>query len=173
MSIPRHITLLARTATTTSISTTTGKPTLPFQTTTSAAQTIAGPAFLAKPMYGAQGVEGTRSLGGFDWAYALDRGARVGPKRPFSALYLLIAGLGVCWSAGSNWCNVTNHYLGLSFKIPGQTHYGWARLNVSFNPKNLKITATLTGYTYDPREVDQSRTDFRHFATDSRLPEPG
>jgi hypothetical protein len=101
----------------------------------------------AKPMNGAQGVEGARTLGGFDWAYALDRGARVGPKHAFSGLYLLIAGRGSCWPGDSRWCNVTNQYLGLSFKIHGQTHYGWARLSV-YN-QIRQISATLTGYAYE------------------------
>jgi len=32
---------------------------------------------------------------------------------------------------GSNWCGVTDKYLGLRFQIAGNTHYGWARLDVS------------------------------------------
>lgn len=38
-------------------------------------------------------------------------------------------------------------YLGVQFKINGQTHYGWARLIVKCS--GLNITATLTGYAYE------------------------
>lgn len=44
--------------------------------------------------------------------------------------------------------NVRNRYLGLSFKINGKTHYGWARLNVKLMPYH-GFTATLTGYAYE------------------------
>jgi hypothetical protein len=46
---------------------------------------------------------------------------------------------------------VTDRYLGLRFSVGGQTHYGWARFNVSV--KNVRdfqnIIATLTGYAYE------------------------
>jgi hypothetical protein len=41
------------------------------------------------------------------------------------------------------------HYLGLKCQIAGKTHYGWARLNVSFDHHSKKITGTLTGYAYE------------------------
>jgi hypothetical protein len=44
---------------------------------------------------------------------------------------------------------VKNRYLGLRFNIKQKTHYGWARLNISCNPKNRRITALLTGYAYE------------------------
>ena len=47
--------------------------------------------------------------------------------------------------------NVSNRYLGLKFTINGKTHYGWARLNVSFqiNQGRGTLKATLTGYAYE------------------------
>ena len=42
-----------------------------------------------------------------------------------------------------------NRYLGLRFNLKQKTHYGWARLNISCNPKNRRITALLTGYAYE------------------------
>lgn len=49
------------------------------------------------------------------------------------------------------WANygkgVTNRFLGFSFKINNETHYGWARLNVVF--QGLNPNATLTGYAYE------------------------
>jgi hypothetical protein len=47
-----------------------------------------------------------------------------------------------------NWVNVSNRYLGLMFKINGQTHYGWARLNVRY-VRFITLRATLTGYAYE------------------------
>jgi len=50
------------------------------------------------------------------------------------------------------WANISNHYLGLKFKINGETHYGWARLTVKFHgglPKNRTWVAYLTGYAYE------------------------
>ena len=51
------------------------------------------------------------------------------------------------WGTVGNWLNVTNRYLGFSFKINGKTHYGWARMNVQI--KGLRIVGTLTGYAYE------------------------
>jgi hypothetical protein len=45
------------------------------------------------------------------------------------------------------WIDVDNRYLGLKFKIGGEIHYGWARLN-AHNQAGL-ITGTLTGYAYE------------------------
>jgi hypothetical protein len=57
------------------------------------------------------------------------------------------------WMSASSywgqWKDVKNRYLGFRFAIKGRTHYGWAWFNVSCNPKNLKISATLTGYAYE------------------------
>jgi hypothetical protein len=49
---------------------------------------------------------------------------------------------------GGQWFHVKNRYLGLRFKISGQTHYGWARLNVK-EVDNHKFTGLLTGYAYE------------------------
>jgi hypothetical protein len=46
------------------------------------------------------------------------------------------------------WRNVQSRYLGLKFFISGQTHYGWARLNVKLD-KECNFTVTLTGYAYE------------------------
>ena len=51
------------------------------------------------------------------------------------------------WSVGP-WRNVESRYLGLKFSIAGQTHYGWARLNVKLN-KKCNFVVTLTGYAYE------------------------
>lgn len=84
---------------------------------------------------------------------ALHRGARIGPRSPFKK------GAGSMVLARSNrytsgrtivygaWTNVKDRYLGFEFQIKGETHYGWARLNVTVN--KTSITATLTGYAYE------------------------
>jgi len=45
----------------------------------------------------------------------------------------------------SNWCGVTDKYLGLRFQITGNTHYGWARLDVSLSGDSY----TLKDYAYN------------------------
>jgi hypothetical protein len=50
------------------------------------------------------------------------------------------------WANGGK--GSTNRYLGFKFKISGQFHYGWARLNV-VTPAHGGWTATLTGYAYE------------------------
>ena len=52
------------------------------------------------------------------------------------------------------WANagkgVRDRYLGLKFQINGETHFGWARLNVSVQSHGpANVTATLTGYAYE------------------------
>ena len=42
-----------------------------------------------------------------------------------------------------------NRYLGLRFVAKQPTHFGWARLSVSCNSANNKISAVLTGYAYE------------------------
>ena len=103
---------------------------------------------VAKPANGTHGVEGPLSSRGHaSWAYALTAGAIIGPKRPFFANALEFAGSGVCHPAGSHWCNL-KRYLGLSFKIQGKTHYGWARISMG-NAKGGRIEAVLLGYAYE------------------------
>jgi hypothetical protein len=105
------------------------------------------------PVQPANGIWGHATVGSFiHYASALTAGVRVGPKGPFFyAKYNF-------WMAVSNpstqgcsgpWNDVKNRYLGLKFTIKGKTHFGWARLNESCNPRNLKISAVLTGYAYE------------------------
>lgn len=88
----------------------------------------------------------------FRLAKALWRGARIQAGRPFYDGYALMAsvlyGPGGTASYGS-WVNVRGRYLGLRFKINGQTHYGWARLSVNLGGQGRGVTAILTGYAYE------------------------
>ena len=45
-----------------------------------------------------------------------------------------------------NWCSVTDRYLGLRFNIGGNTHYGWARIDV---PNNASDSWTVKDYAYN------------------------
>jgi hypothetical protein len=82
-------------------------------------------------------------------AYALPAGYNVGSKLKFTAG---AKGMASCFEAtsstcGGNWFNALHRYLGLKFVISGKVHYGWARLNVTWNLS--RRSATLTGYAYE------------------------
>jgi len=88
-------------------------------------------------------------------AAALSAGASIGPSQTFigggsnGEVMLSVTHFttgGTSYVHGF-WVNVKNRYLGLQFKIAGQTHYGWARLTVT--REAFKFTATLTGYAYE------------------------
>ena len=65
------------------------------------------------------------------------------------ALARAAGGLGGNTLWGGNWGNVRNGYLGLKFNISGETHYGWARLNVRERVWPFSVVATITGYAYE------------------------
>jgi hypothetical protein len=102
---------------------------------------------LVRPIGEGLGAEGRyERSSGWGWAYALNKGSRIGRGHPFSAKYMVAAfGSSTC-NIGGFWCDVKNRYLGLRFKSHGKTHYGWARLSVK---ATSFITATLTGYAYE------------------------
>jgi len=80
-------------------------------------------------------------------AAALIRGEQIGPGQMFVAPDVTMRECirhAICWG---DWDNVTNRYLGLKFKIKGQSHYGWARLSVQVS--GTTVTGTLTGYAYE------------------------
>ena len=84
------------------------------------------------------------------FAAALLAGKKIGPDGKFQKR--LGDGMadgndpdGVCQGP---WSDVHARYLGLKFMIKGETHFGWARLNVHcVYPHPIK--ATLTGYAYE------------------------
>ncbi len=79
-------------------------------------------------------------------------GVPVGPGEKFATNSYLgegvrmagFFGYGISTSFGP-WVNATNRYLGFKFLINGQTHYGWARVSVSNEIRNV----VLTGYAYE------------------------
>ena len=95
-----------------------------------------------------EGAKTNTSFGGM-YAFALQRGAVIGAKQPFSGTLMARVGTidGISFDVGK-WLNVKNRYLGLKLQIHGKTHYGWARLSV-VNTQFLITSATLTGYAYE------------------------
>lgn len=85
----------------------------------------------------------------FYGAVALKKGMQIGDEKAFhgGAERMVDVNYSFTYPMGS-WINVKNRYLGIKFKIKGQIHYGWARLNVRVEMP-LTITATLTGYAYE------------------------
>lgn len=73
-------------------------------------------------------------------------------------------------SEGTNfigpWQNVTDRFLGLSFKIDGETHFGWARMSVSSN-----FVVTLTGYAYESTPNTSLVTGITHGAKVNQGPQ--
>jgi hypothetical protein len=88
-------------------------------------------------------VEGKLGFLGTRLASALNAGAQIGPAAQFSGQLMARTSMG---STGQ-WLNVTNRYLGLKFRINGQTHFGWARLTVQV--RSARVSAALTGYAYE------------------------
>lgn len=83
---------------------------------------------------------------------ALHLGARIGPRSPFKGAATMVLARSDHYTSGRTilygpWTNVKDRYLGFKFQIKGETHYGWARLNVTV--RKTTITATLTGYAYE------------------------
>lgn len=86
----------------------------------------------------------------FEAASALITGAKIGAKDTFKGLKMVSckSDLHSGGYRGGQWINTNNRFLGFSFKINGQTHFGWARISV----KQLtfcKSTGILTGYAYE------------------------
>jgi hypothetical protein len=104
------------------------------------------------------GVAGNAVVGTFIYrgfpesAHAFNKGDQIGPgllffQGPEKMVSFYSGGGG--YSADGNWVNVRNRYLGLKFRIAGQTHYGWARFSVEVKTGPVRVIATLTGYAYE------------------------
>lgn len=80
-------------------------------------------------------------------ASALPAGASIGSGRTFRGgkMASLFTFIGTEFQIHGKWGDVKNRYLGLKFQINGETHFGWARLNVGGKP----LVANLTGYAYE------------------------
>ena len=89
---------------------------------------------------------------------ALKKGDRIpGPRltgREYASMARVFTFLGGQTTFEGPWANsgkgVRDRYLGLSFRINGKTHYGWARLNVSVRAHGgTDVIGILTGYAYE------------------------
>ncbi len=106
-----------------------------------------GSSLYIAPLVAGNGVLGS---GGATFAYpfALSSGAMINSSASafftngFSGGYQSL-NYGSC--SFGNWCSITDKYLGFEFMIGGNTHYGWARLDVDANG-NLW---TVKDYAYD------------------------
>jgi len=94
------------------------------------------------------GVNGVVGRVGWVSAYRLPNGERIGAKRAFSGTFIE----GCSWNTDTffgchgDWHDASGN-LGLKFRVHGEAHYGWARLNVKV--AGSRITAVLTGYAYE------------------------
>jgi type IX secretion system substrate protein len=76
-----------------------------------------------------------------------------------------------CSYTNSQWCGVTDKYLGLEFHIGGAVHYGWARLDVPLDPTGWLIKDYAYNATPDEPIFagqilgieDHSINNFRYF----------
>jgi len=91
-------------------------------------------------------------LGGYKgWAKAMSRGSIIGGRTSFYPgrvmMYLIDTFSGYyygSWAFGGK-------YLGVRFLIGSETHYGWARVNATYDFNHKDIAALLTGYAYETR----------------------
>jgi len=100
------------------------------------------------PPSGGNYVEGLRKV--FNFAYALKRQQWIDSTKPFMgfAMYYRFRAQNTSGACSGSWADVKNRYLGLRFLIKGETHFGWARLNVACNLHSIRI-GLLTGYAYE------------------------
>ncbi|MGA7078178.1 MAG: hypothetical protein WBQ43_22365 [Terriglobales bacterium] len=113
----------------------------------------------------------------FDWAYALGSGMRIdkvdrhfAPGRASMAFSDTFVG---SYSRGGSWLSTfgfTARFLGLKFKIDGQVHYGWARLNVQTYPQ---LTPTLTGFAYETVANKPIKAGAEQGKDDASVKQPG
>jgi hypothetical protein len=105
---------------------------------------------------------GDNGVEGSGLADALTKEMPIGRSQDFAGARMAVDIFGFETRAGNcrrvsdaygNWVNVADRYLGLKFKIKGETHYGWARLSVHIVKRKKGIhggiAATLTGYAYE------------------------
>ena len=79
-------------------------------------------------------------------------GSKIGPGLNFYKSRGVLATVyygGGGLSIRGEWPDLNDRYLGLKFQINGETHYGWARMNVLVNTTKLAVFSRLTGYAYE------------------------
>ncbi|MFZ0417650.1 MAG: hypothetical protein WAM04_06075 [Candidatus Sulfotelmatobacter sp.] len=90
-------------------------------------------------------------------AFDLPPGVQIGPNNEQPTGTKLLAGYYFFGTTGGlgghgtggDWAKgVSDRYLGFAFSINGETHLGWARLNVTMTASH-SVRALLTGYAYE------------------------
>jgi hypothetical protein len=120
------------------------------------------------------------------YAAALTRGNQIGSNagshgwiNPTGMAFELSSRQGSYY--GFAWANVNDRYLGLKFKINGETHFGWARLNVKLHkgaPKDRAWEAQLTGFAYEtvagkPIQAGRTKSDAEDISASPQTAQPG
>jgi hypothetical protein len=108
-----------------------------------------GNSLQALPLQAGNGIESSQIAVG--WAADLRQGRTIGPSARFTPAEALMANYSSYGNYFSGlWPDAAGKtkYLGIRFLINGETHYGWARLNVKYSYSGGDIGALLTGYAY-------------------------
>jgi hypothetical protein len=113
--------------------------------------------FLSFKVLSVRPLSGAAVMVGGGYAQALASGASIGPSGVFQTQkarmeWVEFLSDSSLTQAYGPWANVSNRYVGLSFVINGQTHYGWARFSVSNSGSltgGVKIKATFTGFAVE------------------------
>ena len=91
--------------------------------------------------------------GKFAFAAQLSAGAQIGASDLFLQKSAYIASAtyyGVYYGYVGSWSfSSSTGYLGVRFLIDGETHYGWARLQLHYNFETRQIDVLMTGYAYE------------------------
>lgn len=102
-----------------------------------------------EPLASANEVLGTGSLGGFAYPYAMNSNSMISASASgtwFNNAYSTgYQSLNYGSASFGNWVSVSDKYLGLRFQVSGNTHYGWARLDVNFSGS----TWVVKDYAYE------------------------
>jgi hypothetical protein len=83
---------------------------------------------------------------------ALRKGRVIGENSHFKSGPAYMVDINAAYQFGPWWMPKNSEvqaYLGLSFFVKGQFHFGWARVKVQADQKYVVIAATLTGYAYE------------------------
>jgi hypothetical protein len=83
-------------------------------------------------------------------AAALPAGAVIGDGLRFTSRAVDMVNLADTYSSRyGSWANVPPSFLGIRFRIQGETHYGWARIELQFDGYSRYVEVILTGYAYE------------------------
>ena len=87
-------------------------------------------------------------------ASALGSGVRIGPNGKFQAGHELMGSERQYFGDSSSryvsagpWRQATNRYLGVKFKIQGEVHFGWVRIDVA--EAQTGVYSAISGYAYE------------------------